>query len=566
MNTLKAPIAIVLFCLLALGLAAAGDEEAGFVRVTVRFAKARALPDAGARVVREIGYGTLLRVLETKGDYLRVAPLEGDGGADPWYVLAAELGEAPAEAAQAVVETRSLAFSPQAPAAGQPVLFTARRFRTPNLLKWDMGDGTVLTSGGRAEPGDDATLSYAFAAPGRYLVRVFDEGGRGSLPPLTVQVAVTAHPRSLRLRPEKPLANHPLEVTALNFGEPQNVFWDMGDGNGFQGTFVVRHAYGREGDYVVRAYDGGDRTQAPLTVEVRVAADPRRVRVRPEAAAVGAELEFSASRFNTPDRLRWDMGDGTLIPAAGDPAAASGSRVRHRYARPGSYRVRVFDWNGDAAQAPVEVVVAVGETGSPPAGESNPRPARVEPAQAAPVAAEPAVMPAAPARKKRGRVKFGPYAGYFQPQDDWFKRIYGDGDVLYGARLGFRLWSGFHLWLSLSRYQAIAGTSFTADRTTLTLLPASAFLRYNVGRGFFSPYAGVGFTFMSVTEESEAVGDFKGDGSNVAAEAGFELRLNRHLFIDVGARFDQIKIQPQNSAPEVDIGGLQAGIGLLVSF
>ena len=79
---------------------------------------------------------------------------------------------------QALVETRRVTFSPAAPAAGQPMLFTASNFRTPNLLKWDMGDGTVLTSGGKASRGEEATMSYAYAAPGQYLVKVYDEAAR----------------------------------------------------------------------------------------------------------------------------------------------------------------------------------------------------------------------------------------------------------------------------------------------------------------------------------------------------------------------------------------------------
>ena len=101
---------------------------------------------------------------------------------------------------------------------------------------------------------------------------------------------------------------------------------------------------------------------------------------------------------------------------------------------------------------------------------------------------------------------------------------------------------------------------------TLTLLPASLFLRYNLGRGFFSPYVGVGYTFLNVKEETEFVGNFKGNGSNASLEAGFELKVNRHFFIDFGARFDQIEIKPENIDTKIDLGGLQAGISLLISF
>lgn len=547
----------------------ASGEEA-FVRVAVRFARARALPDPGARIVREIGYGTLLRVLEKQGDFLRVAPLyvPDSAGTVPWYVLSSEVENAPAATAQAVVETRSVNFSPPTPVAGKPVLFTARGFRTPNLLDWDMGDGTRLTSGGKASPGDDATLSYAYAAPGRYQVRVYDEGGKNSLPPVTVQVTVSAFPRSLRASPEQPAANHPVEISALNFREPEKIAWDLGDGTeldpgpgpGVVKTgFVIRHVYEKAGTYVVKAYEGGDRSQPPLTSELRVTADPRRIRLKPERAAVGTELEFSALHFNTPDDLRWDMGDGTVFPSENDAVARAGAQVRHRYSRPGDYVVRVYDWNGDPGSRPVQFEVAM--RASAPAQGAAPSPA----AAAAPIVA-PSAAPGGGERKKANRIKFGPHAGYFQPQDPWFKLIYGDGDMLYGARLGIHVWNGFHAWFSLSRYQAVAGTTYTADRTTLTLMPLSIFLRYNVGTGVFSPYAGVGFTSMSVKEESESVGNFKGKGGNIAAEAGFEIRVNRHFFMDLGVRFDQIKIKPEQSPNEIDLGGLQAGISMLVSF
>ena len=147
-----------------------------------------------------------------------------------------------------------------------------------------------------------------------------------------------------------------------------------------------------------------------------------------------------------------------------------------------------------------------------------------------------------------------------------FKQIYGEGDVLYGARLGVHIWNGFHLWLSASQYKVISKTTFTGDKTTLTLLPVSFFLRYNLGRGFFIPYAGIGYTFLSFKEEIDFVGNFKGNGSNVSLEAGFELKVNRHFFLDFGARFDQIKVKPENIDAKIDLGGLQAGISLLVSF
>ncbi len=423
----------------------------------MRFARARVLPDAGARIVREIGFGTMLRLLEKSGAYLRVAPLSPPPapGAEPWYVLGSDVEPVAAEAAATLVETRSVTFSPAVAAAGQPLLFAAANFRTPNLLKWDMGDGTVLTSGGKTSRGEAATLSYAYAAAGQYQVRVFDEGGKDGLPPVAVLVTVSAHPRSLSVNPEKPVANHPVSITALNFRDPEKIAWDLGDGSEIapgagpgvvKPTFLVSHAYEKAGRYVVKAYDSGDRSQAPLMAEVQVAADPRRVRLKQQRPVAGAELEFTAVNFNTPDSLRWDMGDGTMIPGKKESGVLVGSPVNYRYTRPGKYLVKVYDWGGDTGRLPVQFAVEVGDAAS---AVERPEPSKPALANNDPAPA----VPSRPARKKYTLIKIGPYAGYFAPQDDLFKKIYGEGDMLYGARLGVHIWNGFHLWLSASQYQ-----------------------------------------------------------------------------------------------------------------
>jgi hypothetical protein len=576
MKTNKIALSLVLFLFLSTWAAfafapATEGSDPGYVRVAVRFAKVRLQPDIAARPVREIGFGTLLKKLEAGGDFVRVAPLGSATTSETWYVLRADVEPAPEAAAQALVETRRVAFLPDAPAPGQQVLFTASGFRTPNLLKWDLGDGTVLITGGKAPAGGEATLAHVFAAPGTYAVRVYDKGGADSLPPVLAKVIVSAYSRSLRVSPELPVANQPVIVTALNFAVPERIAWDFGDGaelspgpgpGVLKPTFQVRHEYAKEGRYLVKAYDGGDRGRPPLTIEVRVAADPRRVLLQPGRAEAGSILEFSAAGFNTPDRLRWDMGDGTVLGSGGS-GDVIGSLLHYSYGRPGEYEVRVYDWNGDTARPPVRFSLTVHPA-------SAPRQATVNPAAVARVETPaPAAAPTPPprARSKYPLIKLGPYAGYFRPTDALFKDIYGEGDALYGARLGLRIWKGFYLWLSFSQFKSIGRTTFTEDKTTITLQPANAGLRFELGQGSLIPYVGVGYTYLSFKEESENVGGTKSNqAGNVSGEAGFEFKLNRHLYIDLGARFDQIFFTPENSSEKLDLGGLQAGVSLLISF
>ncbi len=343
--------------------------------------------------------------------------------------------------AQAEVETRSVTFTPSDPVAGQQLLFTASRFRTPNLLKWDMGDGTVLISGGKISGDGKATLAYVYSAAGKYLVKVFDAGGDSNLPPVTAQVTVSARIQEKPLTTsEKPLpADHPKDPPREIIEKP------------------------------IQA----DRPKDP----------PREIIEKPIQADRPKDL---------PQEIREK-------PRPAGPAAVS------------------------------------------------------IPAAAAPV----------PARKKYPLIKIGPYAGYFRPQDMWVKKIYGEGDVIYGARVGVHVWKGFYFWLSAAQFKMIAETTFSKDRTALTLLPVSAFLRYRIRLGFVRPYAGIGFTYLSFKEESE-IGNVTGSGNNAAYEGGFELKINRNFLLDLGARYDLIKVKPTGF--EIDLGGVQAGISLLISF
>lgn len=490
----------LLFCLFIATYARPdqGQSKAVTVKVNVRFAKIRALPAADAKIIKQIGYGTIFQVVGKNGEYFLVAPLNTEPAAagHSWYIHQGEVEVVSARQLPSNQENRLVKFEPQRPVAGQPVLFTALNFRTPNLLKWDMGDGTVLTSGSRSSQLQEARLAYAYAAAGTYEVKVYDDQGNLSIPPLTLQVPVAAYPRSLQINPEKPMANHPVTISAVNFDTPQDIAWDMGDGSEInpgdksgvvKANFMVTHVYAAAGAYTIKAWDSsGDKRLSPLSISIQVAADPSLVKIEP------------VKTETIPIDIR---------PVQNFPS----------------------------------IVI-------------------IKPEAAKTVEPDPA-----PARAKHNlAIKIGPYAGFFQPRDANLKLIYGEGDVIYGGRLGIHIWQGFYFWLSLSQFKVIGKTTFSEDKTTLTLTPLSAFLRGSLHLGFFNPYAGIGFTYMTYKEDSGIGSIPPGNGSNTAYEAGFELKMNRHFILDFCARYDLIKVNPTGFP--VDLGGLQAGLSLLVSF
>lgn len=87
------------------------------------------------------------------------------------YTVRAYDGDAAAPTAQAVVRVwpeRIITFSPADPREGEEVTFRAVNFTSP-VLRWDFGDGTVVTAGD--------VVTHAFRTAGPWTVRAYEAGG-----------------------------------------------------------------------------------------------------------------------------------------------------------------------------------------------------------------------------------------------------------------------------------------------------------------------------------------------------------------------------------------------------
>jgi hypothetical protein len=315
-----------------------------------------------------------------------------------------------------------------------------------------------------------------------------------------------------------------------------------------------------------------------VLLTAQAGSDPaaRRLICEPQFPVVGQRVTFIATNFRTPHLLRWDMGDGTVMASGSTSPQAKEVRMSYAYFNAGVYEVKVYDDNGDLNSPPLAVIVWVKADGPPPTvgapektvavPEKN-APVPVQPAPAQAVETEP-IAPAkdrTAAAKKYALFKFGPVAGVFLPQNGLVRDVYGSFDLVYGGRVGVRIWRGIYVWLSGAQVQSSGKTTLLEEPTSLTLVPFSAFLRLGLRLGSVMPYAGIGYTYLTFKEESD-IGDTSGNGSSFSLEAGFELRLNRIFALDLGARFDQILVQPGDLEEEIDVGGLQIGLGLLISF
>ncbi|HDP95459.1 MAG TPA: PKD domain-containing protein [Candidatus Aminicenantes bacterium] len=131
------------------------------------------------------------------------------------------------------------------------------------------------------------------------------------------------------------------------------------------------HVYRSPGRYVVtlqppaypsqgrlRTISGTPPPPESMTITIR---ENRSIQVSPASPVVGQATTFTAVNFNTPDNIRWEMGDGTVYRHQGAASPRGGSVVTHTYAQAGSYQVRAYDWNGSLQVTAVSVQVNIGQ-------------------------------------------------------------------------------------------------------------------------------------------------------------------------------------------------------------
>jgi len=132
---------------------------------------------------------------------------------------------------------------------------------------------------------------------------------------------------------------------------------------------------------------------------------------------------------------------------------------------------------------------------------------------------------------------------------------------MYGFKIGAHIWKGLYAYLSGMQYKAVAQTTLLEDATSLTLNPIIFSLRYTFKTGTFNPYLEGGFAYTFFKENSD-IGNIEDRGNGYSIDAGLEINLSKRIVFDLGLKYSSILVNPTGF--QVDLGGLQAGIAILV--
>ncbi|PKP63021.1 MAG: hypothetical protein CVT86_06285, partial [Alphaproteobacteria bacterium HGW-Alphaproteobacteria-8] len=234
--------------------------------------------------------------------------------------------------------------------------------------RWDFGDGAEASG---------ETVEHAYGAPGAYVatLRVQDDAAvANSVSEDTVTVRVNAPPVPLFTAQPRPLAVGEVGVfdgaaSSDADGEILSYSWAFGDGSVGEGP-VVEYAWRAPGVYTVSLEVRDDSATASdsarLTIPVVVSAAPV-ADAGGDRLVTASEVVFDGSGSSDADGAitAWDW-------TFGDGAAASGRIVRHAYAEPGDYEVRLTVRDDSGAPLNVDDDIALVRVNAAPIADAGP--------------------------------------------------------------------------------------------------------------------------------------------------------------------------------------------------
>jgi PKD repeat protein len=234
-----------------------------------------------------------------------------------------------------IVEIRKISFTPLHPYAGQTITFTAENFATPKNIRWDFGDGVIITSNqDQMMPQASHQVSHAYTKPGNYLVRAYDWDGTDSVP-ITLRITIGEPARSIISDIETPREDQPVQLQAINFLS-QIIDWNLGDGTLISGAASQTHRFMRGGQITISALDR-TYTQTPTTITLTVLPENRSITSNLRVARINQPVAFTAQMFRG-NGVLWDFADGTSFIGS--------HQESHIFSKAGNYTISARDESG----------------------------------------------------------------------------------------------------------------------------------------------------------------------------------------------------------------------------
>lgn len=151
---------------------------------------------------------------------------------------------------------------------------------------------------------------------------------------------------------------------------------------------------------------------------------------------------------------------------------------------------------------------------------------------------------------------------YFQPKDQTFKEIYGNG-MSFGGEIGITLGKGIGIWAGGHYFSKKGKLTFTEEDTEIQIIPLYAGLRFRLAKAGIRPYVGFAVGYFRYKEVNQ-IGTIKKGDIGYIGQVGIIFKVGGALFLDIKGSYSYCKVKPVDI--EANLGGLQGGIGLGLEF
>ena len=168
----------------------------------------------------------------------------------------------------------------------------------------------------------------------------------------------------------------------------------------------------------------------------------------------------------------------------------------------------------------------------------------------------------APLPSQAPRVAVQVRGHFLEPRDPAFRDIYGGGPA-FGIEVSARVTDRIDIWADGSRLGREGLLTFSREKTTMSVLPLTAGVRYRVRDARVVPYgaAGVG---LFLFKESNPLGDAGQSGLGFTARTGALVWMHQRLTLDLRFGYSYCSMKP--AALDINVGGLELGVGLAFGF
>lgn len=157
------------------------------------------------------------------------------------------------------------------------------------------------------------------------------------------------------------------------------------------------------------------------------------------------------------------------------------------------------------------------------------------------------------------------WTGRYTVDEPRFQAVYPKTGPVNGMNLSANLVSFMNFYLEIKYFHRQGSLTYTKEKTDFHLLPVSLGLRAIFPIGILHPYFGLGADFYAYYENNP-IGTVFNFTNGTHALAGLYLQAGKlPLFLNLRIKYTRAQAEEEKGR-KVQLGGLETGVGLAISF